>query len=500
MSALGWGTGRARRRREDAPLHLEDPSAPGVHVRVQESPWASVGSTLARWHVLGRDLDAAHLVGHAATGVGKNQVLLNACFWNILAHRPESVFVADPKGDMVDEFLQRTSCPQFVYTFLERHDSCSAINLIATPEMARAAAASLYPVGKGEPIWNQGARRLFTALAEALGYSRSNVVELYRAMLDPERLAGLASRCERVRRAMSAQSKNMASSLLQSAAIPLAPLEDERVARAFAPAPDAPQPDFLAKQVVYLCLPDDPDEVEALGPLGGALIANLVRRATKAKRGTYFLIDEAGSLCTVANLASYLSMARSQGAYFFLILQDVAQLRDRLGRERADSALGNADAQFFGKTNETSTAAYLSELSGTLRVRRRVYRDEGWTRTLKQLFSEGGAPYDLREELRRRVEPGHLYDLPPGSFYAWAGDSEGMELVHALPWWRWRDRVLPEPVEPLILGLPGGDPGEPEEDPAPGPPARLLCASCGSEAPPAARFCPSCGAVLAVGH
>ena len=473
---------------------MEDPAAPGVCVRVQQYPWTSAGSTLARWHVLGCNLDAAHLVGHAATGAGKNQALLNACFWNVLTCRPESVFVSDPKGDMVEEFLERTSHPQFVFSFLEEHTFSSAINLIETSEMARATAAALYPVGKHEPVWNQGARRLFTALAEALGHSRSNIVELYYVMLDPERLADLSCRSERLRRALSVESENMASSLLQSAAIPLAPLEDGRVARAFAPDPDVLQPDFLEKQIVYLCLPDDPDEVEALGPLGGALIANLVRRATRAKRGTYFLIDEAGSLCTVSNLASYLSMARSKGAYFFLILQDVAQLRDRLGREKADSALGNAGTQFFGKTNETSTAAYLSELSGTVRVRRRVYEDEGFIRTLKQLFSEDGAPNELREESRRRIEPSHLYDLPQSSFYVYAGDSEEIELVHALPWWKWCDLVLPKPVEPLILGVPANDSLETDVDSTSG--ASVCCPSCGAQIPHTLRLCSSCGASL----
>ena len=79
------------------------------------------------------------------------------------------------------------------------------------------------------------------------------------------------------------------------------------VARVFAPAPGAPQPHFLCKEAVWICIPQDAEDVAILA---GAIVHNLYNRAAKGRRGTYFLVDEAGSTITIENLDKYLQVAR----------------------------------------------------------------------------------------------------------------------------------------------------------------------------------------------
>jgi hypothetical protein len=531
--ALGWtvrkgavygyrsiqGRRTAKRAITTEGLHTADPDAPGVTVRTVEDPARTISSTEGIWHVVGKDYFVPHLSAYASTGIGKNEHLLNPAAWNIIAHRPESVVVNDVKGDMVEEFLDHApeGVSQWVFSFMEDHafieerEAYSAINLIETPKMAATTAAAIYPVeGVKVPIFNQGARDLFEALARALGYSESNLVELYRTLKDRSRLEELAERDDGVRAAIGGANEKFAGDIITSARLPLSALEREEVARVFAPDPDSKQPDFCSKQIVYVCIPQDS---QSIALLAGAIHDNLANRATASRRGTYFLLDEAGSCITLENLAKYLGIGRGLGAYFFLVFQDMAQLEDRIGRARAHSALGNARVQFFGQTGELATAEYLSKLSGTVRVGRRHYRDEpSLFRRIAEMF--GAAPFEYREEERPRVKPEHLVECPAGVFYVHARD-EGTEMVVTPPWHTWRDRVLGEPTEPIIEAVPSYlfecDDLEHEgyeDHAAKEPPTRdnlrdvphgetVRCPS-GCEKPPAegARFCPECGGRL----
>lgn len=527
--ALGWtvrtgfvygyrtvqGRRAAKRAITTEGLHTADPNAPGVTIRSVEDPARTISSTEGIWHVAGKDYHVPHLSAYASTGIGKNEHLLNPSAWNIIAHRPESVVINDLKGDMVEEFLDHApeGVSQWVFSFMEDHtfveerEGFSAINLIETPKMAATTAAALYPVeGVKVPIFNQGARDLFEALARALGYSESNLVDLYKTLKDREKLEELAERAPGVRAAIGGANEKFAGDIITSARLPLSALEREEVARVFAPDQDSKQPDFRSKQIVYVCIPQDS---QSIALLAGAIHDNLVNRATASRRGTYFLLDEAGSCLTIENLAKYLGIGRGLGAYFFLVFQDMAQLEDRIGRARAHSALGNARVQFFGQTGELATAEYLSRLSGTVRVGRRHYRDEpSLLRRMAEMF--GAAPFEYREEERPRVKPEHLIECPAGVFYVHARDG-GTEMVVTPPWHTWRGQVLGESRDPIIEAVPSYlfEDGEPEyagyeyhsadkcqeQDESIG--AALRCPS-GCEKPPpeGARFCPACGGRL----
>lgn len=519
--------GRKRR------AHEANPALPAVTVRRRPAPYKTISSARKLWWVAGEDYDEPQMVAIGMTGSGKNQTLLDPTAWNVIEHRAESAVVVDVKGDMIAEYARRARAPQYAYSFLETDKLSSAINLIATPKMAATTAAALYPVkGVKVPIFNQGARDLFEGLADALGHSESNMVELYRCLRNPKLMSRLAKNSGRLSDAVSGENRKFVSDVVTSARLPLAPLERPEVARVFAPAPDTPQPGFLDKEIVWLCIPqDDP----AIALLAGAISDNLYNRATASRRGTYFLIDEAGSCLTIENLAKYLSIGRGLGAYFFLVLQDVSQLQARIGSAETRSVLGSAGVQFWGKSQDTETARYVSALSGMVRVSWAVYEDEGSERAWKQMFSAAGAPYKMEDRDREGILPEHVHGLPKGWWYAFDGDPHRVRLLIPAPMREWSGRALPEPSSCEILGIPeerdsGATPNwitsrprladgsvpeheqttesdvaveeraeDPEwaEDPEQeAPPDGRVCPACESAVAGTARFCEGCGTRL----
>ena len=502
--------------------HELNPVLPAVMVCKTPKPYRSIKSTKKLWCTPCGEYDEPQMLVAAMTGAMKNLTLFDPTVWNVLRYRKESAVVMDVKGDTVSKFGPRLSGGQWVFTFLEEHDSSSAINFIETPRMAASTAAALYPVRHVKvPAFNMGARDLFEALAEALGYSQSNVVELYRCLKDPGRLQGLAETNDRVRAAITGENRKFVSDVVTSARLPLSALERPEVARVFAPGPGAPQPHFEEKETVWVCIPQDSEDVALLA---GAIVHNLYNRATKSRRGTYFLIDEAGSTITIENLDRYLQVGRGLGAYFFLVLQDVSQLQDKIGAAKTRSVLGNAGVQFWGKSNDSETARYASELSGVVRVQYRNYEHHGGERTWKQFWSSTGAPYQLEDRSRSGLMTEHLHGLPKGWWYAYSGDPTSITLHIPAPMYEWEEKVLPPPTGNAYLlavsealpeeftedGSAGAqedwkaatDPEPPGEGPAvekgerTGSWSDRVCPGCEGAVSEVARFCELCGSRL----
>ena len=216
------------------------------------------------------------------------------------------------------------------------------------------------------------------------------------------------------------------------------------MARVFAPAPGAPQPHFLRKEIAWVCIPQDSEDVALLA---GAIVHNLYNRAAKSRRGTYFLVDEAGSTITIENLDKYLQVGRGLGAYFFLVLQDISQLQSKIGEAKTRSVLGSAGVQFWGKSGDPETARYASELSGVVRVQFRAYEHHGGERAWKQFWSATGAPYRLEDRGRAGIMPEHVHGLPKGWWYVYSGDPTNIVLCVPKPMFEWEEKVLPSQAE-----------------------------------------------------
>jgi hypothetical protein len=181
-------------------------------------------------------------------------------------------------------------------------------------------------------------------------------------------------------------------------------------------------------------------------------------------------------------------------------------LQDKIGSAKTRSILGNAGVQFWGKSQDTETARYVSELSGNVQVRRAIYEHDGSERVWKQAFSAKGAPFVMREETRAGLLPEHVHGLPKGWWYAYEGNPHAVELLIPAPMHEWEDKALPDPAPCTILGihrrrspraLPPAAAEEPDEDLGgdEGPNDRA-CPGCEQPVSAAAWFCESCGSRL----
>ena len=182
--------------------------------------------------------------------------------------------------------------------------------------------------------------------------------------------------------------------------------------------------------------------------------------------------------------------------------------------------------QFWGKTNDTETAHYASELSGVVRVQFRNYEHHGAERAWKQFWSAEGAPYQLADRNRSGLMTEHIHGVPKGWWYVYSGEPTSIVLCIPALMYQWQDEVLPPPTgKAYMLAVPkntaeprangastqddsqsGGEgpaAAEPPEQPSSegessSPPTSdgRSCSGCGSPVSKAARFCESCGGRL----
>jgi hypothetical protein len=186
--------------------------------------------------------------------------------------------------------------------------------------------------------------------------------------------------------------------------------------------------------------------------------------------------------------------------------------------------LGNAGVQFWGKSGDTETTRYASELSGVVRVQFRAYEHHGGERAWKQFWSATGAPYRLEDRGRAGIMPEHVHGLPKGWWYVYSGEPTDIELCVPAPMFGWEEKVLPGQAESARmlavpkrrqetdLAQPAADAGPPQETSPDAPPSDEAvtssnaepdrarngrpCPGCGRPVSAAVRFCGDCGCRL----
>jgi type IV secretion system protein VirD4 len=156
-----------------------------------------------------------------------------------------------------------------------------------------------------------------------------------------------------------------------------------------------------AETTTYLILP--PERIDGyrrwLRLMIGSML-NLITRQRRAQR-VLFLLDEFAHLGRMRPVEQGISLVGGYGVGFWLLIQDLAQLRAIYG-ENASTFLANAEVlQAFG-INDYETAEHLSRLAGETTVetrgRRLITADEirRLAPDLQMLFLRGHAPIAAR--------------------------------------------------------------------------------------------------------
>jgi type IV secretory pathway TraG/TraD family ATPase VirD4 len=480
--------------------------------------------------VLGREYPAEFGVVYGGTGSGKTLRIVVPHVARLVLSRLCSVVVNDPKGEILDLLWKLLgdkggNPPVYLLSTLRKHpdELVGVVNPIGERASRMNFAEAILPdPPNGDPSWNQRARAMILAVADAvddlLDDGEADLPKVYEALKDTRKLDGLARMDPRVGSVWAGQDNRTHESVRTTALAPLLGLEDPRIRRLFdasraATAEEAAGPSFERRELVWICLGED--DIQRAGPLAAATIDYLRTRAMHRRGGpeVEMVVEEAGTCFPNHKLDTYVNYGRGFGVRTLLVYQDHGQLEGVLGHHRAGSVVGAMELQVYGPTRSVATARLLQELAGTTRVTRKT------PRVVPSFFDYlfGNAkPQEQRayEEEVPRVRAEHLYRLNKGRFFVLCA-PETLELVKARRalWPKYARRVLPKdpgavnlvrPSHPDRLWYPAEPDAEEESEPAPArdveppeePDREEGCPVCGEPVAAGARECGGCGASL----
>ncbi|MCD8206198.1 MAG: type IV secretory system conjugative DNA transfer family protein [Clostridia bacterium] len=87
------------------------------------------------------------------------------------------------------------------------------------------------------------------------------------------------------------------------------------------------------------------------------------------KRRVYFILDEFGNIPKIRDMDSIISVARSRGMRFFLILQSLTQLQNVYGRDAAAVIADNCSVKMFLGSDDAETKRTFSALCGQRKIK-----------------------------------------------------------------------------------------------------------------------------------
>ena len=117
-----------------------------------------------------------------------------------------------------------------------------------------------------------------------------------------------------------------------------------------------------------------------------------------------FIIDEFANMPVIPGMDNKITVARSRGLSFMLIIQALSQLRAKYGPDVAEIIRSNCNLQVFLATNDNETAEYFSKMCGE-----KTIKDTNATVGADGKVSEG---YSLSS--RALITPSELLTLPAG--------------------------------------------------------------------------------------
>ncbi len=433
LIALGW------RRADQASPSISHGSArwgSGEHlIRNQGLILGRRGPDLLRFQGEG------HILTVAPTRSGKG---VSCVIPNLLDH-PGSVLVTDPKGENYAVTARwRHKMGQQVHAFdpfgvAGGEAAYNPLDLInpqspeAVDEARMVADMIVFPERQGgeQLFWNEEARAVLTGLIlhvsasapadlRTLSHVRTlltlapaSFAELLEDMRASSAAAGLVSRSA-ARLLQKAERER--SGVISTAQSHTHFLDSARMGRVMGPS--TLDLSILKREPtsIYLILPSDRLEAYArwLRLMIACSLLAIARTRGQAQERVLFLLDEFAHLGKMHPVQRDIGLAGGFGVTFWLIVQDLSQLRSTYG-DTWPTFLANADVlQAFG-TNDWDTAEYLSKVTGEATI---FVRSENQSRGVsrgRQSQRQEGAALSVSEKSRRLLLPDEVRRLPSDS-------------------------------------------------------------------------------------
>ncbi len=302
----------------------------------------------------------------------------------------------------------------------------SPIAASTTWEAARRTAARLLQVGEragnspDESFWRPAAARYLAPLLLAAAHERATMGDVLswiarteqqtpREALQSSSVTGASAGLDALQSVWDADER-FRSSVLQTAATALDAWEEPRVAAATDTTATIDAQWLLAgRNTVYLVAPAQ--DQRRLRGLFAALIADVVAAAFDRSTSTgraidpplLLCLDEAANVAPLPNLDELASTGPGQGVQLLSVFQDVSQISDRWGRDRAETIVANHRARLFGSgIGDRATLEYLRAVLGEEEIeristhRQRLELDLG-SRTYSHDYKPLAAPNHVRQ-------------------------------------------------------------------------------------------------------
>lgn len=126
--------------------------------------------------------------------------------------------------------------------------------------------------------------------------------------------------------------------------------------------------------VLFIKVPDEKESRHCIATMCvSQLYKKLVEKASETeklrlKRNVYFLLDEFANLPKIDKMDSLITVGRSRGIFFSLVVQSYSQLESKYGKEVAETIRGNCNIQIFIGTEDQKTREEFSKMCGEVSI------------------------------------------------------------------------------------------------------------------------------------
>ena len=176
-----------------------------------------------------------------------------------------------------------------------------------------------------------------------------------------------------------------------------------------------------------LCLGSDPGLVDAFSPVVSLIITVALKQMNRqGKRKSFVLLDEAPTLY-IPKFEVIPATARSNKVASVYMAQDIAQMVDMHGKEKAEVIIANLSNQFYGKVSSVQTAKAVSEMIGK-EEQLMTNRSQGSSRGSKGQRNLSHNTSTSQQE-RFLIKPQEVMQLQPGEFI-------GQTVESTIPYFR----------------------------------------------------------------
>lgn len=133
--------------------------------------------------------------------------------------------------------------------------------------------------------------------------------------------------------------------------------------------------DFVDEPTAFFIkVPDEKESRHCIATMCvSQLYKKLVEKASeteslKLKRNVYFMLDEFANLPKIEKMDSMVTVGRSRGLFFSLVVQSYSQLDNKYGKEASETIRSNCNIQIFLGTEDQKTREDFSKMCGDISI------------------------------------------------------------------------------------------------------------------------------------